>query len=207
MADRKRGLGRGFDSLIPTAVSGAGLSATAVADDADGRQSPGEAIHELSPVLVDPNPYQPRQDFNQEELEALAASIRVHGILQPLVVTKTGSRYQLIAGERIERPERLVHQHHRGVGRQTTGHPDALLLPAGEVGNMAVCKVDNVKGFQCVLHDLTIAFSEWCKRREVRKARHRDNVADGGRKAEIDRFNLRNVGNGTRFCGGRQLAQ
>jgi ParB family chromosome partitioning protein len=67
-----------------------------------------DAIREVAPELIDPNPHQPRQNFDQEALEALAASIRVHGILQPLVVTKTGGRYELIAGERRLRAAKMA---------------------------------------------------------------------------------------------------
>ena len=65
---------------------------------------------------ITPNPYQPRRDFNQEELQNLASSIREFGMLQPLVVTKieeitetgTSVRYQLIAGERRFRASELI---------------------------------------------------------------------------------------------------
>jgi ParB family chromosome partitioning protein len=65
-------------------------------------------LREVSPNIVDPNPHQPRLSFNEGELENLADSIRVHGILQPLVVTQLGMRYELIAGERRLRAAKLV---------------------------------------------------------------------------------------------------
>ena len=49
---------------------------------------------------IDENPYQPRQQFNEAELKALAASLKQHDLLQPIVVRQTGNRYQLISGER-----------------------------------------------------------------------------------------------------------
>lgn len=52
------------------------------------------------------NPYQPRKQFDDEELAALAASVKTHGILQPLVVRSVGDEYQLIAGERRLRAAR-----------------------------------------------------------------------------------------------------
>lgn len=100
MADKKRGLGRGFDSLIPTQVVEEEFDVTAKTD--------ASGMREVAPDLVDPNPHQPRQNFDPDEMEALAASIRVHGILQPLVVTKVGSRYELIAGERRLRAAKLA---------------------------------------------------------------------------------------------------
>ncbi len=50
--------------------------------------------------LIDSNPFQPREDFDDEDLETLTDSLRTHGLLQPLVVRPMGNRYQLVAGER-----------------------------------------------------------------------------------------------------------
>lgn len=104
MAQNKRGLGRGFDSLIPTQLVEQEFDVTAQNSGKAG----GDTLREVDPGLVDPNPHQPRTNFVQIELEALAASIRVHGILQPLVVTKVGERYELIAGERRLRAAKLA---------------------------------------------------------------------------------------------------
>lgn len=49
---------------------------------------------------VEANPFQPRREFDEAEIESLAASIRTHGLIQPITVRRVGSRYQLIAGER-----------------------------------------------------------------------------------------------------------
>lgn len=103
----KRGLGRGFDSLIPTPVVETEFDVTAQVDES-GKRVSGDVVHEVAPELLDPNPHQPRTHFDQEALEALAASIRVHGILQPLVVTRKGSRYELIAGERRLRAAKMA---------------------------------------------------------------------------------------------------
>ena len=107
MAEKKRGLGRGFDSLIPTQIVEEEFDVTAKVDESGNRIS-AETVREVDPGLVDPNPYQPRTSFKQAELEALAASIRVHGILQPLVATKVGSRFELIAGERRLRAAKIA---------------------------------------------------------------------------------------------------
>jgi len=51
-------------------------------------------------MLIDRNPFQPRQEFGEAELNQLAASLQTHGLLQPIVVRKVGERFQMIAGER-----------------------------------------------------------------------------------------------------------
>ncbi|GAC1371381.1 MAG: ParB/RepB/Spo0J family partition protein [Candidatus Saccharimonadales bacterium] len=105
--ERKRGLGRGFDSLIPQQLVEDEFDVTAPVD-ASGQRTSGDLVREVNPMIVDPSPHQPRQSFEPAALEALAASIRVHGILQPLVVTKIGDRYELIAGERRLRAAKLA---------------------------------------------------------------------------------------------------
>ena len=90
---RRGGLGRGLDALIPTFGEG-----------------PPAATLDIDIDAIEPNPYQPRVDMDAEALETLATSIRVHGVIQPLVVTHGAERgrYILIAGERRWRAARLA---------------------------------------------------------------------------------------------------
>lgn len=93
MASQK-GLGRGLGALL-------GDFSDNTAEDSAFKQLP---LHR-----VEPNPDQPRQDFNEEELQSLAESIRVHGVIQPLTVRETSDGYyQIIAGERRWRASRLA---------------------------------------------------------------------------------------------------
>jgi len=88
MAQRK-GLGRGLDALIPTGIPG-GTTITGTG-----------GVQQVALELIQRNPRQPRVKFNEEELNELAASIRAHGVLQPLIVAPgSDGRYTLIAGER-----------------------------------------------------------------------------------------------------------
>ena len=92
LADRKRGLGRGLESLIP-GMSGNNESASTQLADIDA---------------LEPNPHQPRSRWSDEDLDSLAESIREHGIIQPIIVTRGNGNvpYQIIAGERRWRAAR-----------------------------------------------------------------------------------------------------
>jgi ParB family chromosome partitioning protein len=81
---KRGGLGRGLSALIPGAVE----------------EGTGTGLLEVPVNAVAPNPKQPRTVFEDESLEALALSIQEVGILQPIVVRKTSSGFELIAGER-----------------------------------------------------------------------------------------------------------
>lgn len=81
--NHKKALGRGLGALIPQ------------------KTAAGPALVQISIDSITPNPYQPRKAFDDSSIEELARSVREHGIVQPLVVTRTGdNRYRLIAGER-----------------------------------------------------------------------------------------------------------
>ncbi len=71
---------------------------------------PEQSAYRLLPIYkVEPNPDQPRQDFDDEELDALAESIRIHGVIQPLTVREMpNGYYQIIAGERRWRAARMA---------------------------------------------------------------------------------------------------
>lgn len=96
MSTRKGGLGRNLDALIPTQIKAVG-SETIVADR-----------EEVELSLIDPNPKQPRTDFNEDQLAELTASIKEVGVLQPPVVRKKGDRFELIMGERRTRAAKLA---------------------------------------------------------------------------------------------------
>lgn len=89
MAKRSGGLGKGLDALIPTST------------DSTNTHQQESGIRQISVDKIIPNPRQPRLHFDDQELEELAASIRQHGIIQPLIVSPNGDgQYTLIAGER-----------------------------------------------------------------------------------------------------------
>jgi ParB family chromosome partitioning protein len=90
--NKNRGLGKGLGALIPE-----------MDDEANnGTQT------ELDIDRISPNPYQPRREFSTEKLTELAESIRIHGIIQPLLVREINGKYQLIAGERRLRAAKIA---------------------------------------------------------------------------------------------------
>ncbi len=94
MSPRKTGLGKGLESLIPTAHE----------EEMEGELG----VLEVRLTAISPNPHQPRGSIRDQDLLELAASIEEHGVIQPLVVTETIDGYQLIAGERRWRAARLA---------------------------------------------------------------------------------------------------
>ncbi len=109
MTNRRGGLGRGLDALIPSLQP---------------------AVEQVDVDLIAPNPHQPRTVFDPEALSELADSIKEHGVIQPLIVSRpadrSGAPYQLIAGER-----RLLAARQAGLARVPVivkeASPQALL--------------------------------------------------------------------------------
>jgi ParB family chromosome partitioning protein len=87
---QRRGLGRGLGALIP------------------GAEEPTRGPQEISLAELKVNPFQPRRQFDEAALQELAATIRTHGVLTPVVVRHTEEGYQIIAGERRVRAAKLA---------------------------------------------------------------------------------------------------
>ena len=90
MPAKKQSLGRGFDSLIPKDLDDSIL---------------GEDKHRVQKILISdivPNPHQPRKSMDRTALAELTSSVKTHGILQPIIVVRTGNTngYKIVAGER-----------------------------------------------------------------------------------------------------------
>jgi ParB family chromosome partitioning protein len=93
---QKQALGKGLGALIPDLSS------------LDENEKKAFGIHEIDIDKIVPNEYQPRKVFNDDKLKELAASIKEQGVIQPVIVHRAGSGYQLIAGERRWRASRLA---------------------------------------------------------------------------------------------------
>lgn len=128
---------------------------------------PEDSAYKLLPLhRVEPNPGQPRQDFDEEELNALADSIRIHGILQPLTVREAGDGYyQIIAGERRWRAARLA---------QLSEVP-AIVVEADDKKAMELALIENLQrqdlnsveealGYQTLIEDYGLTQEEAASR-------------------------------------------
>ena len=97
-----KGLGRGFESLIPTELIDDEFDPTAMEDKKESQ------LKELKLTDIVRDEEQPRREFNQEAIEALANSIKEHGVLQPIVVTREDGKYKIVAGERRWRAAKIA---------------------------------------------------------------------------------------------------
>ena len=98
--DKKRGLGRGLSALMADVAEPEAPTAT------------GRTPDQLVPIeRIQPNPDQPRKQFDQSQLDDLVASIREKGVLQPLIVRPSGDAYEIVAGERRWRAAQLAQLH------------------------------------------------------------------------------------------------
>lgn len=118
-----KGLGRGFDSLLPTDF------------DSSILMDENERIQKIAVADIIPNEYQPRQHFDDEAIAGLSASIKRHGVLQPLVVTGSAKPYMLIAGERRWRAAKLA-------GLQ---HVPAIVRSTKEIEQLEIALIENVQ--------------------------------------------------------------
>lgn len=108
MSAAKKGLGRGFESLIPTDLIDDSFDPNSTFDPTAQQDEQVSTEKTLPITVLRANPDQPRRHFDQEALDELAASIKEHGVLQPIIVTKKGERYEIVAGERRFRASQLA---------------------------------------------------------------------------------------------------
>ncbi len=111
--EKTKHLGRGLQSLLSPIMSVPAEAKELISAPSDDSNFPPDkelrdSLKELSIEAISPNPYQPRTVWNEQELADLAESIRANGVIQPIIVRPSGSRFQLIAGERRFRAAQLA---------------------------------------------------------------------------------------------------
>jgi ParB family chromosome partitioning protein len=152
MPTKRGGLGKGLEALIPT---GQVVSAEPV--------SSSTGVMQVPVSQVSPNPRQPRTHFDSAELEELAASIREHGVIQPLIVSKKekGAGYILIAGER-----RLQASIHAGlktvpvIVRQTTDQERLVLALIENVQREDLNPLEEANAYQQLAEEFGLSHEE-----------------------------------------------
>ena len=124
---KQKGLGRGFDSLLPQNFDESLLLNVSSADK----------IERIAVGQLAPNQYQPRQEFGSTALNELADSIKEYGVLQPLIVTQnpSGKGYMLIAGERRWRASKLA----------GLSHVPAIVRSAKDLERLEIALIENVQ--------------------------------------------------------------
>ena len=98
----KSALGRGFESLLPTELFDEAFDPTS---EQDAKLS---NLREIALDKIEADAEQPRKAFEEEAMQALAQSIKAHGVLQPIVVIKKGDKYRIVAGERRYRASKIA---------------------------------------------------------------------------------------------------
>lgn len=172
------GLGRGLQSLIPKkqifpsdAASGVFQSKPAFPAEAlradsgfKGNDVAGIPL-EVSIELIKPNPRQPREHFAHAALEDLISSIQEHGILQPLVVTKAGNAYELIAGERRLRAAKLAGLLTVPVIIRTASEQEKLELALIEnLQRQDLTPIEEAKSYQKLIDEYSLTQEEVAKK-------------------------------------------
>ena len=105
MANKRRGLGRGLDTLLGNSPHYANVSLT----PSGNKPESAESLKYIPVDLIQPGKYQPRQDIHTSALEELADSIKAQGVIQPIVIRPiSNEKYELIAGERRWRATQLA---------------------------------------------------------------------------------------------------
>ena len=120
---KKKGLGRGFDSLLPQNFDESLLLTSS------------DKVEKIAIERLVPNTYQPRREFADEQLKELAGSIEQYGVIQPLIVTAHQDGYMIIAGERRWRASKLA-------GQKTV---PAIVRTAKELERLEIALIENVQ--------------------------------------------------------------
>lgn len=137
---KDRRLGKGLAALLGTPLDDeVALPSTHSAPTQNAKQFADADVQSATALFlpvdqIDPNPFQPRRDFNPEEIASLAESLKRHEQLQPVLVRKHGDRYQLISGER--RLRATIHAGRSTVRAEVREADDRLVAELAIVENM-----------------------------------------------------------------------
>lgn len=174
MANRKKGkprhLGRGLESLLGPIISKPVETEQLLQDTASEPNFPPDkdlhrSLQEISLDAISPNPYQARTVWDDRELADLAESIRVNGVIQPIVVRPVGPGYELIAGERRLRAARLASlKTIPALVRQATDEELLELALVENIHRTDLNPVERAKAYQNYLSTFSLTQAEAAER-------------------------------------------
>ena len=147
MSSPRNALGRGIGALLPGATSPHPASSEPERDTPERTPTAGPT-HEIPIERIDPNPEQPRRLFDPAALQQLVDSLRIHGVLQPVVVRRAGDRFELVVGERRWRAAKLAGM---------TSLP-AVVLEIDPRDRLEVALVENIQRRDLNPIELAVAF-------------------------------------------------
>ena len=163
------GLGRGLSSLIPK-KNYSSVSQNTPADTVNNANNEnknagfilkGKSIVEVDVNQIIPNPQQPRLHFNEEKLNELAGSIKEHGIIQPLIVTQNGVKFELVAGERRFQASKIAGLLKVPVIIREAGEKEKLELAITEnVQRHDLDPIEEAKAYQKLQNDFEMSQDE-----------------------------------------------
>ena len=148
MSSSRNALGRGIGALLPTRGPEPTPATPPPATAADPAPAAPESRSEIPVASIDPNPDQPRRVFEESGLQALVDSVRIHGVLQPVVVRRAGDRYELVVGERRWRASKRA-------GLESI---PAVVLEIDPADRLEVALVENVQRRDLNPIELAVAF-------------------------------------------------
>ncbi|MEO8100381.1 MAG: ParB/RepB/Spo0J family partition protein [Acidobacteriota bacterium] len=163
--DKPRRLGKGLSALLPNRPAAVPPAVVIPAPDVAPLPNVAPVVQEkpsrLPVASIEPNPKQPRDVFAPERLEELAASIRAHGIIQPIVVRKGGKGYQIIAGERRWRAAQLAGLSDVPVVIQEVTDKDLLEIALIEnIQREDLNPIETARAFEKLSHELGLSQEE-----------------------------------------------
>lgn len=155
MAERK-GLGKGLGALFEDV----NIDSTEI----EGSEANKEDINFIEIDEIAPNESQPRKTFNKEKLEELARSIKTHGVIQPIVVRKQGSHYEVVAGERRWRAARIAGLSEVPcIVRELTDEQNMLVAIIENVQREDLNPIEEARGIRAMIEDYELTQDEVAK--------------------------------------------
>ena len=150
----KRGLGRGLDALFES-----------YKEQTDNSHYDSGLVQEIRITDIDPNPDQPRKQFNDSKIQELAESIKIHGVVQPIIIRQIGSRYMIIAGERRWRAARAAGK--TSIPAITMNLSEEQIIEIGLIENLQredLNPIEEAQGIKVLVEKLSLTQEEAAER-------------------------------------------